>query len=572
MTTATTEIPVKSPHSRGRMIIGVMLILSLAASAILQQTAYSFRSEVINSRRSKDAPPPSRIANLDSFSLALLLGGLRGPLVMFLWTSSESQKSDRDLESFDTKVEMIRLLQPEFVTVHLFQIWNKIYNVSAQLASLSNKYSAILDGINYAEETLEVLPDDINIVSAIGGAYADKLGNSQEKVYYRGRVRNETLPVYRIRFPAARLDEFKKAMTDAGVDPAIVRITDGKDGIETALVNKLPGDRLLALFKHDDVKSEALPRQSIRIGTRVRRTELDTLLDVNGNILPEYLKPTHVVPPGVVDNDGSELQWLKPFQPFPYGISPIAMGYNYQKRAQYLQRVGLQKHVQMSTLVIDHEPSLTLKAWADEEWDRARRLEQRGLPPVANVEQLTRELWTSTIAPDAKIIDRRAIDEAIFSYERAARVNAAATGEIQDHIEHFPSNIQSFNSHLDAARAAEHMMKADGAYLQAIVETNPEIRKSLLATAKSEYQESSKWYHILILRYYIDPRDALAIKFSRNDIDEKMTLAQLTEILDRARAYLRIKYKNPNMNPTVQDLQEYDEEIHRTDDRLSKIK
>lgn len=572
MTTATTEIPVKSPHSRGRLIIGVMLILSLVASAILQQTAYSFRSEAINSRRSKDAPPPSRLANLDSFSLALLLGGLRGPLVMFLWTTSESQKSDRDLESFDTKVEMIRLLQPEFVTVHLFQIWNKIYNISAQLASLSNKYAAILDGINYAEETLKVLPDDINIVSAIGGAYADKLGNSQEKDYYRKRVRNETLPIYKISFPVSRLDEFKKAMTDAGVDPAIVRITDGKDGIETALVNKLPGDRLLAIFKHDDVKEESLPRQSIRIGTRVRRTELDTLLDMNGNILPEYLKPTHVLPPGVVDNDGSELQWLKPFGPFPYGISPIALGYNYQKRAQYLQRVGQQKHVQMSTLVIDHEPSLTLKAWADEEWDRARRLEQRGLPAVANVDQLTRELWTSTIGPDAKVIDRRAIDEAIFSYGRSARLNDTATGEMQDHIAHFPSNIQSFNSHQDTARAAEHMMKADGAYLQAIVESKPEIRQSLLASAKSEYQESSRWYHMVILRYYIDPRDAAAIKYSRDEIDEKMSLAQLTTILDRARTYLRSKYKNPDLNPSIQDLKEYDEEIHRINDRLSKLK
>lgn len=578
MTTATmpqrprSEILTPAPRRRGRMLIGITLIVSLIASALLQQTAYSFRSAAINGNRPKDVAAPSRVANLDSFSLALLLGGLRGPLVMFLWTSSESQKGDRDLESFDTKVEMIRLLQPEFVTVHLFQIWNKIYNIPAQLASLSNKYAAILDGLNYANEALKQLPDDINIVSAIGSAYADKLGNSQEKEYYRARVRNESLPVYRIIFPKARTAEFQKAITDSGVESASVKINDGASGSVTALVDKLPGDRALALFKHDDVKVEAVTRQSLRAGLRKRRMELDTMLDVNGNLLPELLKPTRVLPPGVVDNDGSKLQFLAQFQPYPFGLSPIALGYNYQKRAQNLQRYGLQKHVQMSSLVIDHVPALTLKSWADEEWDRARHGEQRGLPPVANSDKLTRELWNSKVAPDVKIVNQAAIDEAIFSYHRAAQLAEAVVPEMEEHIRRYPSNIQSFASHIDTAKATYHLMRADGDYLQAIASAKPEERKALLAKAKVEYQESSKWFHMLILRYYIDAADAAKIKYKREAIDEKMTLEELTGILGRARAYLRTKYKNPDMNPAIQDLREYDEEIHRIDDRLSHIK
>ena len=62
---------------------------------------------------------------MNSYALALMLGGLRGPLVMMLWTSSETQKQDKNLEDFDTKVELIRLLQPEFDSVHIFQVWNK---------------------------------------------------------------------------------------------------------------------------------------------------------------------------------------------------------------------------------------------------------------------------------------------------------------------------------------------------------------------------------------------------------------------------------------------------------------
>jgi hypothetical protein len=226
----------------------------------------------------------------------------------------------------------------------------------------------------------------------------------------------------------------------------------------------------------------------------------------------------------------------------------------------------------MSALVIDHEPALTLKSWADEEWDRARHLEQRGLPAVANAGKLTRELWNSNVAPDVKIVDQPAIDEAIFSYGRAAELAEAVVPEMEEHVRRYPSNIQSFSSHIDTAKATLHMMRADGDYLQAIAAAKAEERKALLAKAKGEYRESSKWFHMLILRYYIDPGDAAAIKYKRENIDEKMTLEELTGILGRARAYLRRKYKNPDTNPAIQDLREYDEEIHRIDDRVSHIK
>ena len=67
---------------------------------------------------------------MPSFATALLLGGLRGPLVMFLWPNSETSKREHHLEDVDTEIEWIRLLQPEFDTVHLFQIWNKAYATS----------------------------------------------------------------------------------------------------------------------------------------------------------------------------------------------------------------------------------------------------------------------------------------------------------------------------------------------------------------------------------------------------------------------------------------------------------
>ena len=70
---------------------------------------------------------------------------------MSLWISSETQKQQNNLEDIDTKIEWIRFLQPEFDAVHLFQIWNKAYNISVKMTSLANKYSTIIDAIDYGQ-------------------------------------------------------------------------------------------------------------------------------------------------------------------------------------------------------------------------------------------------------------------------------------------------------------------------------------------------------------------------------------------------------------------------------------
>jgi hypothetical protein len=566
---------------RGRARIAAVLIVSLLASAFLQQAAYSFRSEAINRGRPKGAPAASRLANLDSYSLALLLGGLRGPLVMFLWTSSEAQKSDRDLESFGTKVEMIRLLQPEFDSVHLFQIWNLAYNVSVQYATNANKYGAILDAIDYGRRAEQLSPDNINLVSAIGGVYADKLGGSTEKEYYTRRVRTETLPVYRIRVPDADEAAFRKAMETAGLDAQRVRFAHdpAAPGKLTALLDKLVGDRVIEAFGKDKgLTVEAVPRQTLRpANATARRYDMETLLDANGNILPELLTPTR---PGVdpaTNNDGSELQYLKPFQPFKYGIPPIALGYNYLKRAQVLQVVGHQKHAQSSEYSVHSRPNQTLRAWAEEEWERGRRLEARALgikvPPAADpaADKSARERATASVAADAKVVDRAAMDETIFSYDRAAQVAEAAAVELDEHVKAYPTSIQTFSSMADQLRAMRFLMRADAAYDRAIAAgDDAAARKAQLAEAAKNYPEAARYFYILALKYYVDEADAGYLKYVRADVP-KMTLEQMRDLFKRVRPELAARYKSPDI-PHLSDLAEYADNISRIDQRLARAR
>src|SRR5439155_9669950 len=122
--------------------------------------------------------------------------------------------------------------------------------------------------------------------------------------------------LYRVNFPTARLEAFKKAVVDAGLEEARIRLTnDSASGATNAIMEKMGGDRVLAIFKGADVHVTAVPRQTLRPESRSgRRTEMDTMLDANGMILSEYLKPTHDVPAGKEGNNGAELQYLALFQ------------------------------------------------------------------------------------------------------------------------------------------------------------------------------------------------------------------------------------------------------------------
>jgi hypothetical protein len=560
--------------SRGRPAILVTMIIALIAAGAFQRWAYALRSKAVHADRPVGAAPPSRLANLDSFSLALLLGGLRGPLVMFLWTSSESQKSEKDLESFDTQVELIRLLQPEFATVHLFQIWNKAYNISVQMASLANKYAAILDAIQYGERTDRSNPNDINIVMSIGSIYADKLGNSAEKDYYRKRLRTETLPVYRITMPAARADEFKKAASQVGLDPERIRLTSTPGAATvTATLEKLVGDRVQSLFSGPGIDYKPVPRQSLRppsLGGR--RTEMDTLLDASGNLLPQYIKPLFKVADPARQNNGAELQYLEQFQPFPYGISPIAMGYNYYKRAQVIQASGTQRHIQVSDLVVDAQPALGLEQWSKEEFERARRLEISGLAPAAggpatatsDAQKQKPDLQTASLGPaNAKVIDASNLREAIFSYGRTARIVEAALPEFQRHIETYPSNLQNYRSHSDELRALMHIAQADAAVLQAVLaKESPADRQKAIGQASNAYREAAKWYRLVILKYYTEDQDAKAIGYDRQSVENK-SHQEIADFAGKLESLITTKYGHPDRTPHGHDRLEYLDRLTR---------
>lgn len=508
-----------------------MMICSLAVASLARNWAWQVRQiasgrPILTSDPNSPAQPADArsLSTMDSYALALLLGGLRGPLVMFLWSSSESQKGQHNLEDFDTKVEWIRLLQPEFDTVHLFEIWNKAYNVSVQMANLPDKYSAILDALDYADEVDRQRPDDINIVYSIGSLFGDKLGASHEAFYYIPRVEEETRaiqPMTRVTLPEASYPSLLAAAHQVGLDQPAGPVF--KNELTQRVTVKLPtaiADRLRAEFSSPDIVFRVLPQNRGVGSLALKRDRLDPMLDQAGNVLPALQAPTHPrpadLPPDAPWYDGSKLQFLKPYEPFPYGISPQAIAYDYYKRCQLLQSLAHEMHLQTSDFVIDSRPAIGLKLWGAQEGLEGRRAELRffGLSDEGEKEDIEQRApgahphVAGDVAVDGDHPDAAAGTAALYHLEMAARLFRDAREEYVNHLRRYPSSRFVFASHIADTIAFENLYAGDHDFLEYVLDPSDAAAR---LSAIDHYHQARQEIALIILRYFTERVIATAV-------------------------------------------------------------
>jgi hypothetical protein len=561
-----------------RHAIVVSLIASVVCTAATRYWALSLRQQTLRTPERLDTGNQAALGSMDSYALALMLGGLRGPLVMMLWTSSETQKTQHDLEDFDTKVEWIRLLQPEFDSVHVFEIWNKAYNISVVRASLSSKYSDILDALNYARRVDAARPSDINILTEIGRVYFDKLGNSTEQAYYRHRVQSETLQQMRLTFPAAQADDFRQAMNRLGADPLMVRLdVDNASHIATAITCKPYADRLLQALRDDAsgiaATCDPVPLSGVQQSGDPgwRPTEQERLVDFNGQVLPKFLsssagKVFHT-PDG--DYDGADEQFLADYAPYPYGVSAFAIAYNYNKRCRLLMDLG-QKHLFTSNNILDSQTPLSLKEWSLDELGQARQAEMRMDDTYAPEFQASEEtLATRNVDWKSPVAATIARDQAIYSYDLALRLCTQGLADYQRHIQIYPQSFNNFNNHVFELRNEQAMCQADLDYLKAPA-ADPADRQALLQSASDSYQRAIELCGQTILKFYADDLplrqaldeaarlypDDVPAGTTNQDIDMKVPLSRIPAVMQLLQKY------NAEYFKSVYD-QHHDERVER---------
>jgi hypothetical protein len=263
------------------------------------------------------------------------------------------------------------------------------------------------------------------------------------------------------------------------------------------------------------------------------------------------------------------MQYLKPFQPFPYGVSPLAIGYNYYMQAQTLQRVAHLKHAQLSDQIVDSRPAIALKFWAEAEQAMGRRNEEAafGVVVPATVDRIELELPTAAVPLTQKPAEPSKLPETIFNYEKSASVATAAVAEYNNHLKLYPSNLFTYVSHIDGLNALHHYSLADAAYLHAMTSTGAE-RTKWIATAKTEYPAAIVGYERILLKYYTD--DNLLEKFLPH-----VTKEQIDDVppatLEKATIQIQIAINRGTVDSHYDDRDEYTTYFRRANTRLQSL-
>jgi len=131
------------------------------------------------------------LSDLPTEALTVVLGGFRGPYVVWLWIQVEGEKQQKLHFDLIDRYSRIVALQSEYSQVWSFHIWNLAWNVSVQWQSPRRKYKWIRAAIELAREGYRKNPRSAEIMATLGRIYSEKCGLSQEAPYYRRQIREE---------------------------------------------------------------------------------------------------------------------------------------------------------------------------------------------------------------------------------------------------------------------------------------------------------------------------------------------------------------------------------------------
>lgn len=137
--------------------------------------------------RTAEGLSETTLGNVDptSATMVLVLGGMRGIAVNFLWTQALDLQTNEDWYAYEPVVESIIKLQPHFVRVWTFQGWNLAYNISVEWDQVEDKYYWVKQGIKFLRRGTDVNKQSPELRWDVGWTYFHKLGKADEAVLLR---------------------------------------------------------------------------------------------------------------------------------------------------------------------------------------------------------------------------------------------------------------------------------------------------------------------------------------------------------------------------------------------------
>jgi hypothetical protein len=135
--------------------------------------------------------PAMELGDVPAQAVTLILGGFRGPYVVWLWMKAEDEKRMKVHFDLLDRYTKIAALQSDYPQMWVFHVWNIVWNVPVQWQSMERKYQWIRRGIEFLGEGYRKNPRSAEIMAEMGRIYSEKIGRSQEAYYYRQRVKEE---------------------------------------------------------------------------------------------------------------------------------------------------------------------------------------------------------------------------------------------------------------------------------------------------------------------------------------------------------------------------------------------
>ena len=123
----------------------------------------------------------------------LLLGGLGGIAVDFIWARAIAQHEEKKYYELLTINNLIAKLQPNFPAVWIFQAWNMAYNIAHEWDAPRNKWKWIHTGLHFAKKGTAKNPTSGDLFFELGYMYLHLFDQRVFKyaAYYREQLKQE---------------------------------------------------------------------------------------------------------------------------------------------------------------------------------------------------------------------------------------------------------------------------------------------------------------------------------------------------------------------------------------------
>jgi hypothetical protein len=176
------------------VIAALLLPLSwLSQPATRDSEGKEFEGGVLARMRKEHQLSQAALGEIDPASETIKLAtlGMRGVAANILWEKANYYKKTKDWTSLSATLEQIVKLQPNFVSVWIYQGWNLSYNISVEFDDYHDRYYWVMKGIDFLKEGTSYNTQEPRLVSEIGETIGRKIGRSDERVQFRRLFRED---------------------------------------------------------------------------------------------------------------------------------------------------------------------------------------------------------------------------------------------------------------------------------------------------------------------------------------------------------------------------------------------